>query len=290
MSTTVGAAPPPRAERPAEPVLLARLIDDAAVFPPGLALLADAVPAYLARTRYAGLVGPLLVPAAAAAEAVALAEGQRLDLSLIARPGAPLEPVREGVADLRGAPGVRVTGVEIGWSARWRALCDLGVPVTVEIPRTDGAAAVADVAEAAAGADDSAVPHVQAKFRTGATDAWAWPDERELAGFIRACIDRDLGFKLTGGLHHAVRSDRGGEPQHGVLNVLAAVRHGLNGAEEAEMGSLLAERDPQHLVDIVTRMSTADASIVRAFFTAYGCCNVLEPIGELAAFGLLGED
>jgi hypothetical protein len=34
-------------------------------------------------------------------------------------------------------------------------------------------------------------------------------------------------------------------------------------------------------------MSAADASIVRAFFTAYGCCGVLDPIGELATLGLI---
>ena len=37
----------------------------------------------------------------------------------------------------------------------------------------------------------------------------------------------------------------------------------------------------------VTRMSAADAAIVRAFFTAYGCCDVTDPIGELADLGLM---
>ena len=34
-------------------------------------------------------------------------------------------------------------------------------------------------------------------------------------------------------------------------------------------------------------MSAADAAIVRAFFTAYGCCEVTDPIGELTTLGLI---
>jgi hypothetical protein len=141
------------------------------------------------------------------------------------------------------------------------------------------------IADIAADASDSVA--LQAKFRTGATEAWTWPDEQELAAFIRASIDHDLGFKLTGGLHHAVRGTHGSEEQHGLLNVVCAVRWALNGEEVDELVPLLAERDTATLVAQVVRMSAADASIVRAFFTAYGCCGVLDPIGELAALGLI---
>jgi hypothetical protein len=34
-------------------------------------------------------------------------------------------------------------------------------------------------------------------------------------------------------------------------------------------------------------MSAADAAIVRAFFTAYGCCTVTDPIDELIQLGLI---
>jgi hypothetical protein len=84
-----------------------------------------------------------------------------------------------------------------------------------------------------------------------------------------------------------VRGTYDGEEQHGILNVLVAVRWALNGDDVDELVPLLAERDPAVLVEHVTRMSAADASIVRAFFTAYGCCGVTDPINELAALGLL---
>jgi hypothetical protein len=187
------------------------------------------------------------------------------------------------VALLGQARAVEVAGVELGWVPDWRSADFAGLPRTLEVPRgADQEAAVADIA---ADASDSVV--LQAKFRTGATETWAWPDETELARFIRAAIDHDLGFKLTGGLHHVVRGTHDGEEQHGLLNVLTAVRWALNGEEVDELVPLLAERDPAVLVPQITRMSAADAAIVRAFFTAYGCCEVTDPIGELTTLGLV---
>lgn len=296
----------PRAERSAHAALFSRLIDDAAVFPPGLAPLDQAVSDHLSRTRYAGLVGPLVVPATAAGGLAALASASTpsrpLRVVLVGRPGGADAPVRDGVELLAGEPGAEVVGVEVGWSADWRDLQNLGVPVTVEIPREGHEAAMADVA-AAAQADVGAAaqagqavaaPLVRAKLRTGATPAWAWPDERELAGFVRECIELHLRFKLTGGLHHAVRGEHpaGGttEPQHGLLNVLAAVRSALRGEQEADLIRLLAERDPRVLVPVIADLTAAEAGAVRGCFTAYGCCTVSDPIGELAAHGLLGEE
>ena len=278
------------APRPAEPGLFAGLVDDAAVFPPGNAPLDEAVRMHrVHRTSwYAGLVGPLLVPASAAGDLVPLAAGADADplrVAVIGRPGTPVEQVVDAVARLRSADGVEVVGVERGWEPSWRGAPDPGVPLTLEVPRGD--AQVGAVADIAADASDNRP--LQAKFRTGATDTWAWPDERELAAFVRTAVDHDLGFKLTGGLHHAVRGSHDGQEQHGLLNVLVAVRWALNGDDVDELVPLLSERDPAVLVPHVTRMSAADAAIVRAFFPAYGCCGVTDPITELAALGLLEE-
>lgn len=273
------------ADRPAEPALFAGLVDDAAVFPPGNAALADAVRLHRGHrtSRYAASVGPLLVPASAAFELVGLVDGEPLRVGVIGRPGTAASEVADAVAVLRRAPGVEVAGVELGWTPDWRAT-DLGpLPRTLEVPRgPQQAEAVADIA---ADASDTVV--LQAKFRTGATETWAWPDELELATFVRTAIDHDLGFKLTGGLHHVVRGTYDGQEQHGLLNVLVAVRWALNGEEADQLAPLLAERDPEALVPQVTRMSAADAAIVRAFFTAYGCCEVTDPLGELTTLGLI---
>jgi hypothetical protein len=277
----------PRAARPAEPALFASLVDDAAVFPPGNAPLDTAVRLHreLRTGPYAALVGPLLVPAGATGALAGLVGDEPLRVSVIGRPGTPHADVLRALAELDTVGPVEVAGIEVGWTADWResGLAGRpGAPLTLEVPRgPEQARALADVAQ---DASDSLA--LQAKFRTGATDTWPWPDERELATFIRSTIDHDLGFKLTGGLHHAVRGSHDGK-QHGLLNVLCAVRWALNGEDVDELVPLLAERDASALVSQVERMSAADASIVRAFFTAYGCCGVLDPIGELAALGLI---
>ena len=232
---------------------------------------------------YAACVGPLLVPASAAADLVGLLDEVPLRVGVIGRPGIPAAQVADAVALLRQTPGVEVAGVELGWTPDWRSTDFDGIPRTLEVPR----------GERAGGGHGRHCRRclgfrcLQAKFRTGATETWAWPDETELATFVRTAIDHDLGFKLTGGLHHVVRGTHDGEEQHGLLNVLAAVRWALNGEEVDELVPILAERDPAVLVPQVVRMSAADAAIVRAFFTAYGCCEVTDPLGELTTLGLI---
>jgi len=178
-------------------------------------------------------------------------------------------------------------GVEIGWSDRWHQAMAWDLPVSVEVPRgPDQVVALEDVREHTAGKSP-----LQAKLRTGATDTAPVPDATELATFLRTCVDMDLGFKLTGGLHRAVaHTTADGEEQHGFLNVLCATRWALaHAAEVPELVALLSERDPAPLVDIVTGMSHADASVVRAFFTAYGCCGVTDPVHDLSTLGLITE-
>lgn len=270
--------------------LLQGLVDDAAVFPPGLAPLPRAVAEHVARTAYRPFVGPLLVPATSAADVRDLAGAAHCRVGLIARPGMPVEPVRVGVAALAGS-AVEVAGVEVGAGADWASLLDLGVPVTVEIPRDGFAAALDEVADASHQAKGN--PLVQAKFRTGATETWAWPDEEELAGFVIACLERDLPFKLTGGLHHALRADHPGPdggPQHGLLNVLAAVHLAAQGAPVSVVEGLLAAREPEPLVDVLTALPSEGVGRLRRAFTAYGCCDVLDPLGELATLGLIDKE
>jgi len=297
------------AERPAERALFRALFDDAAVFPPGLTPLPQAVTDHVARqwSSYADLVGPLLVPASAIKELLLLTH-PRLEVALVGRPGADLTLVSTALEALDESDSVTVSGIEIGWSRGWHRVGlgsrDRAGPVrSIEVPRDIGlAVALSDIAGHAGDASP-----VQAKFRTGSTPGQPAPTARELATFIRACVDHDLSFKLTGGLHRAIssRGDQGvghtaGESaggsagervgRLGFLNVIAATRWALaHGAEIPAMEALLTQGDPVPIVDIVTRMSEADASVVRAFFTSYGCCGVLDPIGDLVALGLIRE-
>lgn len=275
--------------------LFARLVDDAAVFPPGLAPVDRAVSEHLALRQgpYAAHLGPLLLPATAAAEVAALAArderavAEPLAVGLIVRPGSPLEPLVDGVELLADEPSVSVSSVEVGWSDGWRRTLELGVPVVVEVGLgIDQEAGLDDIAHAVDHDSD-----VNAKFRTGRTPAWAWPDEAALGAFLDAAVLRGLSFKLTGGLHHVVRGAYGAgdeaEPMHGLLNVLVATHEALDGAEASELAEVLAETDAERLVERVTQLDEVSAARARASFAAYGCCGVLDPLTELEALRLI---
>jgi hypothetical protein len=180
---------------------------------------------------------------------------------------------------------VRVASVEVGWSPDWRQALELGLPVVVEVGRAaELAQGLDDVAEAA-----TRGPGVRAKFRTGQTPTWPWPDEAALAGFVRATVERGVAFKLTGGLHHVVRGDDGGEPMHGLLNVLIATHDAREGAGTAHLERTLGLTDVEHLVERLTGLDARDIERLRASFTGFGCCGVLDPLTELEALGLLPE-
>jgi hypothetical protein len=281
-------------DRPAERALFRALFDDAAVFPPGLAPLSQAVADHVARqsSSYADLIGPLLLPASAIADFLRLERPRQVDVALIGRPGTDLALVAEARSRLVECPAVTLTGVEIGWSPDWHQALGWNTSLSIELPRgAEQEHALSELQRHAAEPNP-----VQAKLRTGSTPQTSAPTPTELATFIRAAVDHDLGFKLTGGLHHAIsattssHTTAGVQDQIGFLNVIAATRWALaHGAEVPEMDSLLSQRDPVPILDIITRMSDADASVVRAFFTAYGCCGVMDPIGDLTSLGLIKE-
>ena len=159
--------------------LFDRLVDDAAVFPPGLSPLDVAVREHLERRSqpYAGHLGPLLVPATDAAELSRLASadertgGEPLEVGLVVRPGADVKALVEAAGVLRDDARVVVTGVELGWSPEWRTVLVIDVPVVVEVGvGPDQQAGLDDIADAV---DDEA--DVKAKFRTGGTPSWPWP-------------------------------------------------------------------------------------------------------------------
>ncbi len=280
----------------AGPELFRGLVDDAAVFPPGNLPLAVAVAAHLRHRSapYAALVGPLLVPVSALSEASALAREAAsthpLRVGAVARPGTDLAAVVSGLGNADTAV-LEVVAAEVPADLDREDLLAAGVPLTVEVRRGEDQADDLD----RIAADRVAGHPVQAKFRTGPTPTWAWPDEAELAGFVTAAVGRGLPFKLTGGLHHAVRATHPAaaagapEEQHGLLNVLLAVHDALAGRSAVAVGSVLAERDSSGLVGRIRALTDDDVAAIRAAFTAYGCCGVTDPITELAALGLLED-
>jgi hypothetical protein len=117
--------------------------------------------------------------------------------------------------------------------------------------------------------DELAAREISLKFRTGGLTEDLFPTSSQLASCIEAALDRELPFKATAGLHHAVR--RGDE--HGFLNVLAATAAPRGGIE-----AVLAEEDPAAL-----DVSAAD----RELFVGFGSCSWQEPVDDLVELGLL---
>lgn len=277
---------------PAPAALFARLVDDAAMFPPGNAPVVQAVAAHrqLREAGYAPLIGPLVVPdeqlAAVGRTALRQAPGA-VEVSVVSTGGAG------GLVALAGRTieGVHVVAVESalrdlddleGNVARVASAArelDASVAVFVEIPYAPGWEAA--VAEVEAGG-------LLGKIRTGSPDDSGTPSYAQLAEQLRVLVEADLAFKATAGLHHAQPipgADADRPVQHGFLNVLAAVEALVGGASVEDAVAVLRQVDPAAIAawtdDTVDR--------VRRRFRSFGCCGVLDPVGDLVALGLVEE-
>ncbi|MFI6758500.1 hypothetical protein ACIBF5_05055 [Micromonospora sp. NPDC050417] len=281
------------------PRLFAGLVDDAAVFPPGNASLHDAVAAHRQhRTAwYADLVGPLLVPATALPHLPALLGpderievgvigdvpiGRLPDLLAAVDPRVCPRQVEAAVAKRGEDPTPGLTALLDQHTATLRA----GAPAPdlyAEVPLTWGLLAALDrIAEARA----AGIP-VAAKFRTGGLAAELFPSPAELAAVIRACRERALPFKLTAGLHHALRhtDPETGFTHHGFVNVLVATAAATEGAEVAEIAELLASGDPLRMVEPARVRREQD----RALWRGFGSCSIDEPLTDLVQLGLINH-
>ena len=279
------------------PRLFAGLVDDAAVFPPGSASLPDAVAVHRDHRAawYADLVGPLLLPASTLpALADLLGPGERVAVGVIG--DLPIGQLDAALAE--ADPRIAVRQIEAAVAKRGEdpqpGLAELlklaerltGVDVYAEVPLTFGLTGALDTL-AAARADG--LP-VAAKFRTGGLAAELFPTPVELAAVICACRDRGLPFKLTAGLHHALRhlDPETGFTHHGFGNVLAATLGAAQGAEVDTVAALLAATDPLPLVE----QARARRDEERPLWVGFGSCSILEPLTDLNRLGLVygGDD
>ena len=118
-----------------------------------------------------------------------------------------------------------------------------------------------------------------AKFRTGGLAAELFPTPVELAAVDRApAASVDL-FKLTAGLHHAIRhrDPETGFTHHGFVNVLAATLAARPGAPRwaARWSRPLAAADPVAWSSPLGHAAGAQ----RPLRVGYGSCSIAEPVG-----------
>jgi len=266
--------------RPVPPVFVG-FLDDAAVFPPGNAALPGAVAAHRAHRSawYADMVGPLLVPPDEVAGVP-----DDIEIGVVGPLGAVADVIATGrpIRQFETAVAKRGEDPEPGLRRALALISKSGIPGYLEIPLTWGLTGALDlVAEARAGG----VP-VAPKFRTGGVAAELFPTPVELAPVICACRDRGLPFKLTAGLHHAIRHI---DPEthivhHGFLNVLGAAFAAADRADPVAVASMLASTDAVPLVNLVRQRLDAD----RPLWTGFGSCSIEEPLADLRTLGILG--
>jgi len=278
------------------PAAWSGLVDDAAIFPPGGAPLPDAVTAYRERRSewYADLVGPLVVRDTDLPDVA-----PELPVSVVLTGGAGAVA---GVASLAAKKGHRLSGLEAavrdlddmaGNVRRIIAAVDAArdsgtledTSVYVELPQTD------PTPDWLAAADAVAEAEHHLKFRTGGLDAAAFPSPGELAGSIAAALDRELPFKCTAGLHHALRhrDPATGFEHHGFLNVLLATRASLDGAAGDDVAAVLEDRDRDTVLQRWTEHGDDTMTRTRRWFTGFGSCSVLDPLQDLVDLGLVAR-
>ncbi len=289
----------------------AHLVDDAAIFPPGNSPLHEAVRAHRRHraAAYSSLVGPLLVSDARLPDLVDLTTGQpgeALPVGVVVSGGAgALAPAvswagRGAALDLRGIEiALRDSDLrELVHNTRRilaavEALADDPasgfhdeVTVHVEVPRLREASPGSDWLAAL---DELAMADIPVKFRTGGADPAAFPSATELATCVAAALDRELRFKCTAGLHHAVRhrDTETGFEHHGFLNVLLATRASLDGAAVEDVAAVLEETDPDTVAHRAQDLGEDALASARRWFTSFGSCSVHDPIADLVDLGLL---
>jgi len=272
------------------------LVDDAAIFPPGNAPLDEATAAHAARRSqwYAGLVGSFVLRDTD----LPLVRGTDADLSVVVTGGAGQ---LAGPLALASRLGLSVVGVEIALrdlddpagnarrvvaavdAARADGVLDEQTPVHVELPPADPSASWL------AAADEVSAAELRLKFRTGGTEATAFPPALTVTRWIDAALDRETPFKCTAGLHQALRhrDPATGFEHHGFVNLMLATHQLFEGGSVDDAVEVV---ELTSAPDVVRLVRDADLAGVRRWFTSFGSCSVTEPLESLITTGLLEDE
>ncbi len=256
-------------------VLFDRFFDDAAIFPPGNAAMEDAVRAHVAVTGspLGRHVGPFVCSAnrlTALGDALSTAGVDVLDLALVT----PADSASSAIIAADDDARLRLRAVEVSGTESGDALPTVPEGTLLLVERA--ARPPVDLPEGAA-----------LKLRTGGETHEAFPDDAQLASALADAVEQDLSFKLTAGLHHAVRhSDPAtGFEHHGFLNVVLAVHAAQSGSGDLE--AWLAERDASMVAAAVADLDEPARGQVRSRFLSFGTCSISDPIDDLRGLGLL---
>lgn len=284
--------------QPAEPPgirpLFAKLVDDAALFPPGNAPMPAAVRGYLDAIAgdHAGLMGVFLCPASRLpeliVEVVKAKPAEPVPISLVVDNGLGGVPKavstvesRRNMLRLRMVEMPAPSDVDATWLERVAEFVPEDVVRVVEPvrPAVDRAAWLDGVRRVARYG-------CWPKLRCGGLRAGAFPTVTDVADFLAAVCAENVPFKASAGLHHAIRyrDEQTGFTHHGFVNLMIGVARTLAGREAA---SALESTDAEALVAELNELPDASARAVRQTFASYGSCSLTDPVDDLSRLGLL---
>ncbi|WP_311771138.1 hypothetical protein [Actinophytocola algeriensis] len=288
------AAPQPASDQRDVPSLLARLIDDAALFPPGNATVPDAVRLHLAGRSgpHADLVGLFLCPASRLPELITelikVKPAKPVELSLVIDTGLGGVPkalsIVESRAELLALRMVEMpapTDVDEVWLERVSEFVPEDVIRVIE-PRRGGAGWLDGI--------QRVIEHGSwPKLRCGGLSAENFPAVDQVAEFLGVINSGGASFKATAGLHNAVRHTAAdtGFTHHGFLNLLIATGRLLAGADAEHVRAALESTDGTALAEEAQNMTEHEALSVRGVFASYGSCSLTDPVADLEGLGLL---
>jgi len=276
------------------PSLLARLIDDAALFPPGNATVPDAVRLHLVgrSSEHADLVGLFLCPASRLPELITelikVKPGKPVELSLVIDTGLGGVPkalsIVESRAELLALRMVEMpapSDVDEVWLERVSEFVPEDVIRVIE-PRRGGAEWLQGI--------QRVIEHGSwPKLRCGGLSAENFPSLDEIVDFLGVINAGAASFKATAGLHNAVRHTAGdtGFTHHGFLNLLIATGRLLADADAGDVRAALESTDGKALAEEAQNMTEHEALSVRGVFASYGSCSLTDPVTDLEELGLL---
>jgi hypothetical protein len=275
------------------PSLLARLIDDAALFPPGSATVPDAVRLHLEgrQSDFADVVGLFLCPASRLPELITelikVKPAKPVELSLVIDTGLGGVPkalsIVESRAELLALRMVEMpapSDVDEQWLERVSEFVPEDVLRVIEPRRGTGwLDGVQRVIE------HGSWP----KIRCGGVSEQNFPSIEEVAEFLAVINAGAASFKATAGLHNAVRhtAEDTGFTHHGFLNLLIATARLLAGADQSDVHAALASTDGKALAHEAQNLTEHEALSVRGVFASYGSCSLTDPVADLEGLGLL---
>jgi hypothetical protein len=288
VSTVLNLHPP---SPPGVPPLLARLVDDAALFPPSGASVVDTVKSHLAARRapYSGVIGFLLCPISRLGALVSALRKARpvqpVALSLVADTGLGGLPKaisttldNTKLLDLRMIEVPAPSDVDSNWLVQLTEFVPDDVVRVVEPRRgrPEWLTGVRRVAEAGC----------WPKLRCGGKSVESFPTVDEVADFLTIATGTGRPFKATAGLHHAVRhhDESTGLTHHGLLNMLVGTARAVSGAGAHEA---LRCTDAAALVAEAGALSADTSQVVREVFACYGSVSLTDPVADLIRLGLL---